>query len=206
MPSISSIIPAILGAFALSQLSYAGPVPANSGLFKRLGCYGSGDASDISFYSLHGISYSGDITQEVKDDIHTTCSKAAGKTIKPSEPFWLCTNWEKTGQGKTEALKCYESCKPGTDISGSNSAVIDAGVEWCKSICELEHGAPDLSDDGWNHLDWAIEMRDGQEKTIDYETCKKAFETELGGCSNGSEQNHDGFWFRIDPNARKCAA
>ena len=112
-----------------------------------------------------------------------------------------------TGTGKSEATKCYESCKPGTDISGSNSAVIDAGVEWCKSICELEHGKPDFSVGGWNHIDWAIEVRDGQEeKTIDYETCKAAFETELGGCSNGSEQNHDGFWFRIDPNAGKCAA
>lgn len=145
MPSISSIIPAMVGAFALSELAYASPTPPNSGLFKRLGCYGS---SDISFYSLHGLGYSGDAKQEVKDDIHTTCTKVAGKTIKPDEPFWQCTNWEKTGQGKTQALKCYESCKPGTDISGSNSAVIDAGVEWCKSICELEHGAPDLSDDG----------------------------------------------------------
>jgi hypothetical protein len=80
------------------------------------------------------------------------------------------------------------------------------GVELCRSICEVEHGAPDFHDDGWNHLDWAIEVRDGQEKTIDYETCKAAFESELGGCSNGSEQNHDGFWFRIDPNARNCAA
>lgn len=135
----------MVGAFALSELAYASPTPPNSGLFKRLGCYGS---SDISFYSLHGLGYSGDAKQEVKDDIHTTCTKVAGKTIKPDEPFWQCTNWEKTGQGKTQALKCYESCKPGTDISGSNSAVIDAGVEWCKSICELEHGAPDLSDDG----------------------------------------------------------
>lgn len=204
MPSISSIIPAMVGAFALSQVANASPTPPNSGLFKRLGCYGS---SDIGFYSLHGLDYSGDITQEIKNDIHTTCTKAAGKTIKPDEPFWLCTNWEKTGKGKTAALECYESCKPGIDLSGNNQAVIDAGVELCKSICEVEHGKPDFDDDGWNHLDWAIEVRDGQgEKKIDYDTCKAAFETELGGCSDGSEQNHDGFWFRIDPNARKCAA
>jgi hypothetical protein len=205
MPSISSIIPAMIGALALSDLTYASPTPPNTGLFKRLGCYGE---SDIGFYSLHGLSYSGDIIQEVKNDIHSTCTAVAGKTIKPSEPFQSCTNWEKTGTGKTPALNCYDQCKPGTDISGSNPAVIDAGVEWCKSLCELQYGAPDLSDDGWNHLDWAIEVRgDGQqEKTIDYETCKKAFETELGGCRDGSEQNHDGFWFRIDPNARKCAA
>ena len=203
MPSISSIIPAIVGVFALSELTYANPMPANSGLFKRLGCYGY---SDIGFSNLHGLGYSGDIIQEVKNDIHSTCTKAAGKTIKPAEPFWLCTNWEKTGQGKTPALKCCESCQPGIDISGSNPAAIDAGVELCRSICQLENGAPDLSDDGWNHLDWAIEVRDGQEKTTDYETCKAAFETELGGCSDGSEQNHNGFWFRIDPNARKCAA
>jgi hypothetical protein len=119
MPSISSIIPAMVGAFALSELTYASPTPLNGGLFKRLGCYGS---SDISFDSLHGLGYSGDIIQEVKNDIHTTCTKAAGKTIKPTEPFWLCTNWEKTGQGKTAALECYESCKPGIDIGGNNPA------------------------------------------------------------------------------------
>ena len=208
MPSFSSIIPAMVGALALSELTYASPMPPNSGLFKRLGCYSSSNSdSDISFYTLHGLGYSGDANQEVKADIHSTCTKAAGKTIKPSDPFWLCTNWEKTGGSKPEALKCYESCTPGTDISGSNPAVIDAGVEWCKSICELEHGKPDFDDDGWNHIEWAIEVRDGQgEKTIDYDTFKAAFETELGGCSDGSEQNHDGFWFRIDPNARKCAA
>lgn len=204
MPSIQSILPAMIGLLALSNQVQAVPTPTG-GLVKRLGCYG--DSSDVSFYSLHGLGYSGDITQEVKNDIHTTCTKAAGKTIKPSEPFWLCTNWEKTAKGKSEALKCYESCQPGIDISGSNSAIIDAGVQACRDICKLTRGEPDLADDGWNHIDWAIEVRSGQtEQVITYETCKAAFETELGGCSSGSEQNHDGFWFRIDPNARKCPA
>lgn len=92
MRSISSILPAMIGAFALSSLTHASPTPPNSGLFKRLGCYGSSDPKDISFGSLHGLSSSGDTIQEVKNDIHTTCTAAAGKTIKPSEPFWLCTN------------------------------------------------------------------------------------------------------------------
>lgn len=137
MPSIPSILPIMVGAFALSSLTTASPTPPNSGLFKRLGCYGSSDPNDISFGSLHGLSSSGDTIQEVKNDIHSTCTAAAGKTIKPSEPFWLCTNWEKTGEGKTAALECYESCKPGTDISGSNPAVIDAGVEWSNQSASL---------------------------------------------------------------------
>ncbi|EGU88397.1 hypothetical protein FOXB_01091, partial [Fusarium oxysporum f. sp. conglutinans Fo5176] len=44
---------------------------------------------------LHGGPRSSDLTEEVKNDIHTTCSLAAGKVIRPSEPFWLCTNWER---------------------------------------------------------------------------------------------------------------
>lgn len=58
---------------------------------------------------------------------------------------------------------------------------------------------------GYNHIDWAVEMRDGgADKVIDFDTCMNAFKTELGGCASGSEQYHDGFWFRIDPSTGAC--
>jgi len=43
-------------------------------------------------------------------------------------------------------------------------------------------------------------------RTLTYDICYNAYKTELGGCKTGSEQNHDGFWFRIDPNPRTCDA
>ena len=59
--------------------------------------------------------------------------------------------------------------------------------------------------DSYNHIDWAIEARDGQPGgLISYETCMAALQTEHGGCESGSEQYHSGFWFRIDPNSGKC--
>lgn len=183
MPSITSLIPTLA---ALAALAQAGPLPQS--LVKRTGCYGSG----LLFSQLHGIGYSGDATKQVEADIRTTCSKAAGQRITAESPFWLCTHWEKTSASKDEATECYDNCHGDTN---------------CQSLCQVTHGTPDLSDDGYNHIDWAIEVRDGQaDAEIDYETCKAAFETELGGCSMGSEQNHEGFWFRIDPSARRCPA
>jgi hypothetical protein len=64
-----------------------------------------------------------------------------------------------------------------------------------------------LEDQG-SRIDWEIKYDgDGTDsRTLTFETCREAFETELAGCEHGSEQNHGGFWFRIDPNPGKCPA
>ncbi|KAK5172373.1 uncharacterized protein LTR77_004012 [Saxophila tyrrhenica] len=59
---------------------------------------------------------------------------------------------------------------------------------------------------GVNHIWWEIQTEGDStdEVTITYDTCNSALSTELGGCSTGSEQNHDGLWFKIDPQAGSC--
>ncbi|PNP59903.1 hypothetical protein FNYG_14774 [Fusarium nygamai] len=178
MPSFAKAIPTSLAVIA----AYAQWVNA-------LGCYSGG----LGFNNLHGGDNNNDLTEEVKNDIHTTCTKAAGKVIKPSEPFWLCTNWERNQSPNPD---CFSNC-----IDGCNA--LDENVRWgCLLGCDSNCGA---IEGGFNHIDWAIEVRDGQaEKTITYEQCSEAFNTELGGCHAGSEQNHFDFWFRIDPNRDAC--
>jgi hypothetical protein len=153
-----------------------------------LGCYNEG----LRFNYLHG--GESDLTQEVIGDIHATCTKAAGKIIKPSEPFWLCTNWEKT---ISPNANCYIEC-----MDGCNS--YKESVRWaCNSGCDQNCAKP--PEGGFNHIDWAIEIRNGQtEHSITYEQCTEAFKIELSGCRSGSEQNHHGFWFRIDPKEGAC--
>ncbi|PNP83716.1 hypothetical protein FNYG_02933 [Fusarium nygamai] len=156
-----------------------------------LGCYTGG----LGFNELHGGPRSSDLTEEVKNDIHTTCSLAAGKVIKPSEPFWLCTNWERNMVPNPD---CYSSCND--DLCGA----LDEKHRWgCLLGCDPNCAEP--PEGGYNHIDWAIEVRDGQgEKAITYEQCSEAFNTEFGGCSSGSEQNHFDFWFRMDPSRDAC--
>ncbi|KAF5539485.1 hypothetical protein FMEXI_8975 [Fusarium mexicanum] len=72
MPSFAKIMPTSL-AVIISYIQSA----------KALGRYSGG----LGFNDLHGGPRSSDLTEEVKNEIHTTCSLAAGKVIKPSEPF-----------------------------------------------------------------------------------------------------------------------
>lgn len=157
-----------------------------------LGCYSGG----LVWSNLHGGTQA--IDQEVLNDITTTCQKAAGKTIRPSEPFRLCTNWKKT---KSDHDGCYDACIDGCGaIPGGRAG--DIAVSLCKSGCD-ENCANDMP--GTNHIDWAIEIRDGKpDKVITEEACLHAFHTEFGGCEHGSEQVHEGFWFRIDPSSGAC--
>jgi hypothetical protein len=71
---------------------------------------------------------------------------------------------------------------------------------WATEVAGLE--------DRGNRIDWDIKYDgDGTDsRTLTFETCQEAFEAELAGCEHGSDQNHDGFWFRIDPNPGKCPA
>ncbi|KAF4472607.1 hypothetical protein FALBO_494 [Fusarium albosuccineum] len=177
MPSISTIIPMSLAIIA-----------ASAPWVNALGCY-----SGMTFNYLHG--GESDLTQEVTNDIHTTCTMVAGKIIKPSEPFWHCTNWEKT---ISPNIDCYSDCMDGC-------STYKESVRWgCNLGCDPNCASP--PEGGFNHIEWAIEVRDGQtEHEITYEQCTEAFNTELTGCQSGSEQNHHGFWFRIDPQSGACA-
>ncbi|KAF5695645.1 hypothetical protein FDENT_270 [Fusarium denticulatum] len=153
-----------------------------------LGCYNEG----LRFNYLHGGET--DLTGEVQADIHTTCTMVAGKTIKPTEPFWHCSNWEKN---ISPNVNCYTDCMDGC----SN---YKESVRWgCNAGCDKNCVKP--AEGGFNKINWAVEVHDGQaEAAITYEQCVEAFNIELGGCQSGSEQNHHGFWFRIDPEFGAC--
>lgn len=179
MHSISSFIPAALLALAAS---------ANA-----LGCY-----SGFQFNGLHGGTQ--DNYQEVLNDINTQCQAASGKTIKDAEPFWKCTNWAVTRSDHEDCYQnCYDACG---GIGVGDSAELSQAL--CRNGCDpnCDPGPPPNT---FNHIDWAIEVRDGNpEKVVDYDTCVNFFGTELRGCQSGSEQNHDGFWIRIDPSNGAC--
>lgn len=139
-----------------------------------------------------------DLTSEVKSDIEARCREVNGKTIAKDTPFWKCTSWPKLYSNNEDCFDdCLDKCEPKSDDSGIASAFCAA--EQCRKTCDA--GVPVNE---FNRIDWAIEKRDGGSKSIDYETCVNAFNTELGGCNQGSESNHDGFWFRIDPNHGNC--
>ncbi|KAM0415640.1 hypothetical protein ACHAPT_013412 [Fusarium lateritium] len=177
MPSFSKIIPASLAILA-----------ASAQWANALGCYNEG----LRFKYLHG--GESDTKQEVTNDIHTTCTMVAGKIIKPSEPFWLCTNWEKT---ISPNANCYTDCMDGC-------STYKESVSWgCNLNCDENCASP--PEGGFNRIEWAIEVRDGQtEHEITYEQCTEAFNIEASACESGSEQNHHGFWFRIDTEKGAC--
>ncbi|THY81643.1 hypothetical protein D6C92_10298 [Aureobasidium pullulans] len=172
---------------SILQPTSANPLPQQS--LEKRGCYGG-----FPFNHLHG-GYHHDLTSEVLSDITSTCLAAAGKTISSSSPFWRCTNWQETNSWKET---CFSDCE-----DGCAALPKDYGAALCGLGCDPNCDTGPTY--GYNRIDWAIEMRDGgADKVIDFETCVNAFKTELGGCQSGSEQYHDGFWFRIDPAQGGC--
>ncbi|KAM5350205.1 hypothetical protein ACJ41O_006710 [Fusarium nematophilum] len=179
MPSISTLIPVSLTMLAAS-VQWA----------SALGCYSNG----LKFNDLHGGEV--DLTQEVINDIHTTCTMVAGRIIKPSEPFWHCTNWERT---IPENIDCYSDCMTMCE------AIKESARFGCIESCGANKNCQYPPEGGFHHIEWAIEVRDGQtEHAITYEQCSEAFNIERSACRFGSEQNHHGFWFRIDPEGGAC--
>lgn len=59
---------------------------------------------------------------------------------------------------------------------------------------------------GANHIWWEIQHDyvGTDDRIVTLDTCNNAWNTELGGCSTGSEQFYDGLWFRMDPNEGPC--
>lgn len=161
-----------------------------------LGCYSDGGVlgdvnnQDFRFGHLHNRPMhfndyeARDLTEEVKGDIRRVCELVDGSTVSPDTRWSDCSDWAWEGDN----IPCPEYCAPETDT----------GL-WTTDC--FEGCSPG------NHISWEI-AHDGNgddTRTMTYDVCVSAFETELGGCENGSEQNHDGFWFRIDPNVFSCA-
>ncbi|KAK5681513.1 hypothetical protein LTS10_006045 [Elasticomyces elasticus] len=164
-----------------------------------LGCYGF--QNDIPFTQLHGrnsIEYGLNMMYEVKHDIITTCHIIDGMVFKKGDPSWThCTDWNDTTSDLVDNscyTKCQDDCKLG--IAG----FLGTCLEGCDPNCGgfSQRGT-------WNSIAWEVaHANDDAQTTMTYDTCFNAYWTEAQACNYGSEQNHDGFWFRIDPNGNGC--
>ncbi|KAK3703178.1 hypothetical protein LTR37_014655 [Vermiconidia calcicola] len=57
----------------------------------------------------------------------------------------------------------------------------------------------------YSHINWEVSLYSGQgDWTIRPDYCISALNWELDHCSNGSEQEHGGFLFKMDPNPEAC--
>jgi hypothetical protein len=145
-----------------------------------LGCYSGG----LPFEDLHGgIGINNlDMDGEVLADINTVCNTVNGAVFKKGDPpFTHCSEWTVTVEPDDS---CYELCVP-------------------DETCDPNCGGPVVG--SINHIDWQISHNnDNAESTMTWDICNSAFSTELGGCDTGSEQVHDGFFWKVDPNAGAC--
>ena len=155
-----------------------------------LGCYSKG----LDFDGLHGEPM--DNYQEVVNDINITCNMVTNKRFVGGEQpgFTRCSQWAISEAAYNE---CLAECRR----KGELIAECDMG---CK-------GGKDGSKN--NKINWQINLPAGhhlhqlelpRSELMTWETCSHAFVKELNGCSRGSEQIHDGFWFKIDPNEGDC--
>ena len=106
---------------------------------------------------------------------------------KGDPPFTHCSNWTVTVAPDDN---CFDSC-------------LSFCIPDCGSYCDPDCGGAVLG--SINRINWEIDFNDeSDDKKMTFDICKNAFQTELGGCSTGSEQNHEGFYFKIDPNVDAC--
>jgi hypothetical protein len=149
-------------------------------LINALGCYSGG----LPFEDLHGGIGSNnlDMDDEVLADINTVCNTVNGAVFKKGDPpFTHCSEWTVTVEPDDS---CYDLCAP-------------------DETCDPNCGGPVVG--SINHIDWQISHNsDNAELKMTWDVCNSAFSTELGGCDTGSEQVHDGFFWKIDPNAGAC--
>jgi hypothetical protein len=204
---------AILNALALSAtLAHSAAIPVTlvattAPLHRRNGCYGSGELKSkfLKFENLHGSGHTPN--SEVSLDITSTCSMAAGRVLKPGEVWTRCSEWAATTSGDCLG-DCIDSCTPPTTFPGSTALADQMSAGICTATCPSQcKGVVDkVESTGTNRIDWAIKNEGSADATIDFQKCNDALNTEVGGCDSGSEQSHDGFWYRIDPNEGKCSA
>lgn len=162
-----------------------------------LGCYSGG----LLFDELHG-GKDQELHGEVLMDINTQCQAVDNAIFKKGDPaFYRCTEWAVTVDPDST---CYDNCADGcaaTANSGGRGGELSAG--FCGLGCDPNCGGPAVG--SINHIIWEIHHdNDDAESTMTWEMCNKAFETEAGGCSSGSEQHHEGFWYKIDPQSGPC--
>ena len=184
--SALTLVALFTSAAALPATSPSGPL-----LYRRNGCYTSG----LAFANLHGDSTD---TQEVVNDIDTTCNLVANTALAPGESWTHCSEWASSTYND-----CYETCLDGCSAVGSGGRGADMASALCSAGCDPNCGGIET---GTDHIFWEVKNEHDVEATITWEVCSAAFNTELGGCASGSEQSHDGFWFRIDPEVGGCVA
>ncbi len=193
MPSIISI--AGLLPFFLSAV-VALPSPAstvNPVLQRRNGCYTGG----LQFSELHGDSDTFDM-QEVRNDIFTTCQLAAGISLAPGAGWSHCSEW-----AFNRYSSCYEDCTEACSGVGGGGRGADLAIVGCTAGCDPNCGGWET---GTNHINWYIKNDMSTDAAIEFDKCNAALNTELGRCSEGSEQEHEGWWYVMDPNDGTCSA
>jgi hypothetical protein len=213
-----SISPATMHFFATlnalvlgATLAHAAAIPASlsasAPLQRRNGCYSAGELKSkfLKFSDLHGSKSTPN--SEVSLDITSTCSMAAGHILKPGEVWTRCSEWAATTSGDCLG-DCIDSCTSTSTFPGSTALADQMSAGICTASCPSRcSGVVDkVESTGTNRIDWAIKNEGSADATIDFQKCSDALNTEVGGCDSGSEQSHDGFWYRIDPNEGKCSA
>ena len=114
---------------------------------------------------------------------------------------------------------CYTGGLPFADLLGEDSTDYSHVEADIKTTCKMAEGKViefgrawkhcskwTKPDGGSSHINWEIQHDyDGtDDRTVSYDDCVNAWNTELGGCSTGSEQKHNGLWMKIDPNDGSC--
>jgi hypothetical protein len=161
-----------------------------------LGCYAD---SGLAFNELHG-GKTQEIMGEVFADINTQCQKMAGVKLHPKAYTQFCTEWAITVAPDTT---CYEDCSDGCSAVGAGGRGGELAAALCGSGCDPECGGPRVG--GTNHIYWKFQNLSGEEEvTMTYDVCMEALNSEASACSRGSEQNHEGFFYVIDPNEGSC--
>jgi len=207
---------AVLNVLALSAaFAQAAAIPATllrataPSLQRRNGCYSSGDSElndkFLKFSELHGTRRTDNA--EVALDITTTCQMASGTILKPGEVWTRCSEWATATSDDCEG-SCIDSCTPSSTFPGSTALADQMSSALCVASCpsRCKDSGPLVVEHGTNRIDWAIKNEGSADTTINFQACKDALSTEIGGCDSGSEQSHGGFWYRIDPNKGTCSA
>ncbi|KAI1245949.1 hypothetical protein MGN70_012844 [Eutypa lata] len=126
------------------------------------------------------------------------------------------------GNGWTvsDPLGCYSGGLPFNELHGDSADDLhEEVVRDINTTCSLVDGTLlepvqewsycsewATQDGGVNSIQWVVANtgHGADDRTIYWAECNAAFNTELGGCSTGSEQIHGDWWYRIDPQSGPC--
>lgn len=115
------------------------------------------------------------------------------------------------GAGTTvNALGCYSN---GPTFSNMRGGSVDGAIShFCTNYVPrnfnsgqtISHCYPFPEINSGDKVEMVIKNNQGGSQGMSYDECYHSFQIECGACFHGSEQNHGGFWYRIDPNNGKC--